>query len=255
MTVHRGVAEQPVGDFLIGVAPLGECHGGGVEGAVCHPLPGSLECDEQVVRRLPEIEDGKIQQDVRRGLAALKDRLAARGIGQESGKIVPEAALGTEVHGGVEEPARPGRVRGGVGHPVEEHVVDSVQEQEVDLGLQGGEGNLEVFAQPGEGLGGRERPAGRVRGRTCKLDHGRQPGGGLAEHFRLRDVGRGIEVLDIGWRAVGLLAGEAAVTPGPCIPARDVGLVKVAHGLPVVGLYPGHDLGGTGAAEGRQLVP
>ena len=133
------------------------------------------------------------------------------------------------MHGGVEEPARPGGIVRREAGAVVEDVVDAGQEVGVHGGLDIAQGGVEMLVQPGGGLGGGERLVGHMGGR----------GGGLhaddAAALRLGDVAHAVQVQDVGGGAVGLVADALALPGGPLLPEPGVFLAEqFPDGLPVV---------------------
>jgi hypothetical protein len=75
---------------------------GVVSGEVAQPLAAG---------RLPEIVEREVERQIAIGGRGLQHRLRPRDVGGERRHGGPEAALGAEIGGGVEQPSRPGRPR------------------------------------------------------------------------------------------------------------------------------------------------
>ena len=167
---------------------------------------------------------------------------------------MPDAVGGTHVDGGIELPARPCGILRRIGGAVEEDVVHTGYEHQVEVGLHLRQRGAEVLGEPGERLAGSERLARDVGGRRGILQCrevaqvaadearvGAQPFNleiGDAEALYLGNVDSGVEVEQIAWRPVALVARGDAVTVGPRRPlAGEVIKQHVGQRLSVVGQH------------------
>ena len=220
---------HPVRDVVPGVTAVVEGFGGLADGAlrgrilvhvIKERFPAALG---QQVRGVEE------EQDVAVRMPGLQEALAARHVGVEGAKVLPEGVGGLEMHGGVEQPARPGGVVGGEAGAVVEDVVHPREEVGVHRGLDVAQGGDEVLVQPGGGLRGGQGLVGHVRGGRGGLHPDDAPA------FGLRDVAHAIQVHDVGGGAVGLVAYALALRGGPLLPQHGVLLAQeFADGLAVV---------------------
>src|SRR5207248_6464375 len=88
----------------------------------------------------------------------------------------------------------------------------------------------------------RERAAGQMRGGASEFVHRDVLLVDPAKDLGLRDVGGGVEIDKVAGRAVGLVAGKAAVTVGPVGPMLDIREVQVRDRLAVVALHAANGL-------------
>jgi len=73
--------------------------------------------------------------------------------------------------------------------------------------------------------------------------------------FCFGDVGGGVQVEDVCWGAVGLVADDVAALLGPVVPALSIVFEdQVGEGFSVVGEDSGVDVGGVAAQEGWQVM-
>ena len=167
----------------------------------------------------------------------MQDGLAAGGVGVELRQVMPQAPVRPEIDRGVKLPAGPGRFDRRVGNAVEENMIVAGQKQEVRRLFDQRKRGLKMIGQPGEGFRGGKRPPGEMRGGGGKLVHGIVLRALSAEGhlFGFGDVGGGINIHQVGGRAVRLVAAQAAVAVGPGRPILDVGQVQIGQGLAVIG--------------------
>ena len=137
-TVFAGCGEQQtVGDVV--AVETGSVDGqDALDELRCQTAHGvDAELHEQLAGVfLPHVANGQVDEEIVVGLAPLQETLTALDILHEVGGIAPDAVGGTHVDGGVELPARPRVVLRRIAGAVEEHVVDTGAEHEVDVGLQ-----------------------------------------------------------------------------------------------------------------------
>ena len=176
------------------------------------------------------VEDGEVEQHVVVGLPRLHERLHARGVRVELREVAPPGVLRVELDGGVEQPAGPRLARRRVGAAVIDDVVHAAEEEVVERGAHVGQLGDEVLGEPRRRFGRREALAGDVRRRRRELE-ARELGA-----LGLGDVGRGVEIEDVGRRAVRLVAHDAAARVRPVGPRLGEAVEhEVGDGLAIVG--------------------
>ena len=121
---------------------------------------------------LPHVADRQQHEKIVVGLSPLQKTLATFNVLHEVGGVAPDAVCRTHVDRGVELPSWPGVVLRRVAGAVEEHVVHTGTEHQVDVGLHLGKRCAEVFREPGEGLARREGFAADVGCRRGIFQHG-----------------------------------------------------------------------------------
>ena len=207
------------------------------------------------------VVERKVNQEVVVGVAPLKERLATLDILAECGHRVPLRVVRSHIHARIETPAGPFGFFGRIAGTMEEYVVHSRHEHQVEVGLALAQRCAEMFGKPCEGLARRVGLAGEMGTRRRIFQHRqvgevflREAGVGAqafdakvaqAETFAFRNIHSCIEVNQVGWRTMCLIAREGSVCIGPAGPLlREVGEQHLAQGLAVVGE---HTLAGVGA--------
>ena len=84
---------------------------------------------------LPHLLHGQDDKKVVVGIAPLQETLATADIAHQPRGVAPSGIGGTHVDRGVELPSRPRHVARTVGRTMEEHVVDTAGEHQVEVGL------------------------------------------------------------------------------------------------------------------------
>ena len=257
---NRRLPREAIGQHIVAIAVFPEKIRVATDRVCAEPAIGLFdgEGQEQVAGSLPEIVDGKVQQHVVGGRAALQDGLAAGDVGVEEGQVAPETALGTKIDCRIKLPARPGRLGRRIRNAVKEQMVCAGKEQVIRrvLGLR--QRGLEMIRQPRERFRGRPFAPARVRRGGGKLVHQYILFAETAKDLRFRDVRRGVKVHEICGSAVRLIAGEIAATVRPVRPAPDPVDVQIGDRLAVILLHAVHDPGiavaGQGGQPGAQIV-
>ena len=206
-------------------------------------------------RVMPDIEHRPVYRHVVIGPPGLQDRLAAGDVGVQAGRVAPDRIAGIVLQRSIEQPTGPGRVLGAVAGPVEENVVDSVQEELIDLGLDLRQCGPEMVAHPRAGFRSHQRFAHymrRRRGHTVNhrlgmifanvvrlAPYARDFERAGAEGFGLGYPGCGVQVKQIRRRPVRLVARGAPLSLGPPGEGLDILQVQIGEGLAIVALDPG----------------
>ena len=197
---------------------------------------------------------GRIDQHVVVGLSQLQEALHALNVFHHARGILPDAVRGTHVDGGIELPARPGSILRRVAGAVEQHVVDTAGEQQVQFGLYLRQRRTEMLCQPRHRLAGRQQFAGdvgctrrvfqrsaaaqRIQVKALVVAQTLDAEAVQVEVLRLGDVGLGIQVYQVAGRAVRLVASGGSVAVRPLCPlAGEVLLEHVRQRLTVVGIH------------------
>ena len=165
-----------------------------------------------------------------------QEGLAALDVLEEGRGVLPHSAGRGHIDGGVELPAREGGTFWRVRCSVEVDVVDACGEHTVDFRFALAQRGSEVLGEPGECLAGSVFLAADVGCRRGELQDGgisvvRALDRVLAEAgdvevaatvgLAFRDVHLGVNVEQVGRRAVGLVAYEGAVAVAPFDPRGD----------------------------------
>ena len=137
---------------------------------------------------------------------------------------------------------------------MEEDVVHAAEEDEVGGFLEFFRRDLEVFVEPGEGLGADEFVALGVGCGRGDAHHRDLVLVDMPEDFGLGDLGDGVVVEQVAGRAVGLVAGDAAMGLRPVVPGLQIGEVELAERLAVVGADAGNGVRIADAGEDGELV-
>src|SRR5581483_1867243 len=106
--------------------------------------------DDQIAGRLPGVVHGEIKQDIVVRSSGLKHGLAAGDVRIKLRQIMPQAALRTKVHRGIELPSGPRRVRRRIRNAMKENMVHAREEEIISRLFNVGKRGLEMFRKPGE---------------------------------------------------------------------------------------------------------
>ena len=193
----------------------------------------------------------QIHEHVVVGLAPLKERLASLHVLGESGHRRPPIIIGSHIDTGIKPPSGPRLVLGRIAGTMENDVVDTRQEHEVEVGLALGERRAEMLGEPSEGLGRRESLPRHMSGRGSVLEHGdvgvvllgealvlaKSEDAEVAEPkaLALGNIHSSIDIEQISWTTMRLVPRDAAVTMRPIRPLRgEVLQEKFAERLTVI---------------------
>ena len=177
---------------------------------------------------------GQIDKQVVVGFTPLQETLATGDVCAESRHGVPLRVLRTHIDGGVELPRGPWIVLRRVAGSVEKHVIDAGHEHQVEVGFALTERRAEMFGEPGEGLARDKAFTSDVCGRRGVFQHrevrvvflGEAAVGAQAidaeiaeaKSLAFRNIDGSIDVNEVGWRTVCLVARDAASAMGPVGP-------------------------------------
>ena len=97
-----------------------------------------------------------------------------------------------------------------------EDMIDAAKEEEVDGLLGIAQCAEEMFVEPRAALAADELLAGKVGGRRCSLNANQ------VTSFDFRHVGHGIQIQDVGWRTMRLVAYSFSALFGPLAPRHGI---------------------------------
>ena len=199
--LDAGAPNLAIGDEVVGEAvPLKPAGRRFERRALRRRIRAAEVRQPRVATRGQRFVERVVEQHVVVGRARLQEGLHSRDVAVERAEVVPPGVLGAELDGGVELPAWPGLSHRRVGRAVIEDVVDAGDEEPVDVGADIRERRAEMLAEPRRRFRRDERPSGDV-GRGCRPLEALNLGA-----LGFRDVGRRVQVQQIGWGAVRLVA-------------------------------------------------
>ena len=248
----RGAEEIAFGDVVAAVAERIDGEDGAYEVGRKAVDMVYVEGHETLLAVLaPDVADGQHDEEVVVGQPRLQAPLARRHIAHQLRRVAPYRVRVRHIHRGVEFPAGPRLAGRRVAGAVQHDAVHARAEHQVEVGLHLRQRGAEMLRQPGERLARGQRLTRDVRRTRRVFQHrevrvvaareagvGAQPTDaevGQAEALDLRDIDGGIDIDEVGGRAVRLVTHLHAVAVAPCRPLlREVLQQQLCQRLAVV---------------------
>ena len=145
--------EQVVADIVAVESRLVDVENGAYEVGSLLVHRVYVEHHEPVLRVVaPHVPHRQIYEEVVVGLSPLQISLAAGDISHQFGSVAPYTVIRTHIHRRIESPPRPWVILWRVGGAMEEHVVHSGTEHQVEVGLHLAQRCAEMLCEPSECL-------------------------------------------------------------------------------------------------------
>ena len=178
--------------------------------ALLRPEAGWIPENGKVVVRLPRLED----------------RLAAHDVCVERAHLAPYRIARVHLQARIKAPARPDGLHGRIATAMVEDVIHAREEKPVEKLLDLRRPFVEVLVYPRTRFGRNKRCPLDVRRRRGKL-RDEDVAGVLAEHLRLRYVGKRVKIEPVARRAMRLVARHVSILAAPVRPHLEAAKLRI----------------------------